>query len=101
MRRPAPPTEVRYLPTPRCSRQVQAKSAKDTFEGKISGAGVCSWFGTLSADVQTINSAQDISYKGGPNSSSVLRYLLESLPDMPWYFKPFMNGYASSIPGVN
>lgn len=67
-----------------------------------SGADVCAWLVILEHDVSVVNSAPEMKWRWfGPNSSSVLRYMLESLPDHSWYHLPLMIGYAHHLPGVN
>lgn len=81
----------------------QDRPAKDRLDSSPkSGADVCTWFVTLEHDVSVVNSAPEMKWRWvGPNSSSVLRYMLESLPDNTWYHLPLMIGYAHHLPGVN
>jgi hypothetical protein len=73
---------------------------KDRFDGDAKGLQVCSWIGFLRAAAERVKSAH-IHYKWlGPNSSSVLRYMLERLPDHSWFHKPRMVGYNSKLPGI-
>jgi len=73
---------------------------KDRFDGDAKGLQVCSWIGFLQAAAERVKSAH-IHYKWlGPNSSSVLRYMLERLPDHSWFHKPRMVGYNSKLPGI-
>lgn len=78
-------------------------------DGSISGPAVCSAFYTLSHDEAEINGAPNITYNGrmGPNSNSVLRYMLQSLniigSPSAWYTVPFamqVFGYWKAIPGL-
>jgi hypothetical protein len=68
-----------------------------------SGANVWNWANILQGDVMRLNSIKSVTYnKYGPNSNSVLRYFLESLPSMRWVTDlPFLIGYGTRIPGVN
>jgi RHS repeat-associated protein len=82
-----------YLPEDRPER--------DRKDGERSGVDVCLWVGILAADVVRVNSVPKIRYHWyGPNSTSVLRYMLESLPERGWYQMPFMVGYGSKLPGL-
>jgi len=59
---------------------------------------VCLWSSDLFLAVARVNSAESIRYHFyGPNSSSVLRYLLESLPERGWYHLPYMVGYKDRL----
>jgi hypothetical protein len=70
---------------------------------------VCAALAILQLDVNQINSA-NITYGGlGPNSSSVLHYMLQSLSYLvlinggSWYSIPtsmLLTGYYVSLPGV-
>lgn len=73
---------------------------RDHLAGQISGAEVCAWFTILMHDVDVVNDANIRYNLFGPNSSSVLRYMLESLPESWWYRIPFMIGYGSRLPGI-
>lgn len=83
-------------------RQLKADHQnKDENVGSRSGADVCSWLPILEDDAYSINFVPPIKYNlFGPNSSSVLRYMVKSLPDQSWYHKPFMVGWGSLLPGV-
>ncbi len=67
--------------------------SKDPSAGSISGAYVCAWFATLESDRSNVNGAGIIYNKYGPNSNSVLAYMLSSLPSTDssgsaWYSLP-------------
>lgn len=78
-----------------------------TNDGTITGANVCGALAILQADVGKINGA-NISYGAyfGPNSSSALRYMLQSLQSLlgsswysiPWGLTEF--GYNTKLPGL-
>ena len=71
------------------------------FDGDITGPEICDWLGILQNDVATVNGAPTIHYNPfGTNSSSVLRYMLQSLPNQAWYGMPWMIGYGSLLPGI-
>lgn len=73
---------------------------KDRRDGKTTGTEVCAWLIILEIDAIRVNAA-NIRYRGfGPNSNSVLRFMLQSLPDQTWYHMPFMIGWKSRLPGV-
>jgi RHS repeat-associated protein len=73
----------------------------DRLDGEATGTFVCAWLAILELRVQTVNSAPPITYHWyGPNSSSVLRYLLEGTKGYSWYHMPFMVGYGTKLPGV-
>ncbi len=83
--------------------------ASDLNDGSITGPAVCGELSILQLDASKIQAA-DITYGGpfGPNSSSVLSYLLESvsylLIDGPWYTIPRLMqifGYNAPLPGLN
>jgi hypothetical protein len=72
----------------------------DHIDGTLSGSQVCGWLTTLESDAAKVNAA-NISYHWyGPNSSSVLRYMLNSLPITSWFSMPWMVGYGSPLPGL-
>jgi hypothetical protein len=72
----------------------------DHLDGTDSGPQVCSWEAILAADAANVDS-QSIRYHWwGPNSSSVLRYMLESLPDTAWFTMPWMIGFGALLPGI-
>jgi len=71
---------------------------RDRKDGEVSGIDVCAWIAILEFDVDRVNSVY-IRYRlFGPNSTSVLRYMLQSLPTQ--FNMPFMIGYGSKLPGV-
>jgi len=79
-----------------------------TDDGSVSGPGVCYAASILEGDVANINNA-NITYHGlGPNSSSALRYMLQSLGYLlflygPWYHIPLsmqISGYYVPLPGL-
>jgi len=82
----------------------------NTDDGSITGSAVCAAFSILQSHVSKINNA-DIAYHGllGPNSSSALRYLLQSVSSLlasfgNWYTIPQsmqLFGYNVSLPGLN
>jgi len=83
--------------------------SSNTDDGSISGTAVCASLSILQLDVSKINAA-NITYGGafGPNSNSVLSYLLESLNylliDGSWYTIPLsmqIFGYDTALPGLN
>jgi len=76
------------------------KPGVDRLDGQISGSEVCAWLTILEHDVDVVNSANISYHWWGPNSSSVLRYMLNSLPDRSWFSMPFMIGYGSRLPGI-
>jgi RHS repeat-associated protein len=70
-------------------------------DGQETGSQVCGWLSTLESDASAVNQ-QSIGYHWwGPNSSSVLSYMLNSLPDTSWFSLPWMIGYGSKLPGIN
>ena len=81
----------------------------DTLDGEISGTEVRGAIAILARDVAQIKGAR-ISYGAidGPNSSSALRYMLESLDGLlysfgPWYHIPasmIAFGYNTLLPGI-
>ena len=75
-----------------------------TNDGTITGPQVCGAFATLQADVAKINGANITYNKFGPNSSSALRYMLQSLQSLlgsSWYHIPWtMVGYGTRLPGL-
>jgi hypothetical protein len=73
---------------------------KDHYDGGLSGSDVCKWGARLSGDADTVNDAGIRYHWYGPNSSSVLRYMLNSLPDTSWFNMPWMIGYGSLLPGI-
>ena len=87
--------------------------ASDTNDGHVSGPAVCLALGPLETDVSLINKA-DIAYDGplgislGPNSSSALRYMLQSVSFLQalygfWYRIPLsmqLTGYCHYLPGL-
>jgi hypothetical protein len=78
-----------------------------TDDGVISGANVCSALGILESDASKITAA-GIRYNAlfGPNSSSALRYMLQSLNSLLgslWYSIPttmLLTGYNTRLPGL-
>ena len=75
------------------------------FDGAISSPYVCAALPILQLDVNTINGANIAYYGLGPNSSSVLRYLLQSLWFLTdsWYSIPIamqLTGYYALLPGI-
>jgi RHS repeat-associated protein len=85
------------------------KPAQGTVDGAITGPFVCFALPILQLDVSNINAA-NITYGGlGPNSSSALRYMLQSTSFLtlynggPWYTIPMSmlaTGYYVLLPGV-
>jgi RHS repeat-associated protein len=72
---------------------------KNHLDGSRSGLDVCFWLGSLKRDAEWINDL-DIPYRWrGPNSNSVLSYMLNSLPDTSWFNMPFMVGYGTRLVG--
>ena len=86
------------------------KPSQDTNDGSITGTYVCGAAGILESDVWNINNAKNITYEPlGPNSNSVLRYMLQSInyltfpTGLPWYTIPItmqFAGYYVLLPGV-
>ena len=76
------------------------KPENDRLDGETSGQDVCDWFYVLEWDVAKVKATNIRYHWYGPNSSSVLRYMLESLPSQSWYHLPFMVGYGSRLPGL-
>jgi RHS repeat-associated protein len=72
----------------------------DRLDGEISGPQVCGWYSILQHDVDVVNASNIRWEPGGPNSSSVLRYMLQSLPDRSWFHMPYMIGYGHRLPGI-
>jgi RHS repeat-associated protein len=72
----------------------------DHSAGQMTGPQVCDWLSILEHDVDVVNAANLHWVILGPNSSSVLRYMLESLPDRSWYHLPKMVGYNVRLPGI-
>jgi RHS repeat-associated protein len=71
---------------------------RDRKDGEIKGVEICAWIAILEFDVDRVNSVY-IRYRlFGPNSSSALRYMLQSLPAQ--FNMPFMIGYGTKLPGV-
>ena len=78
------------------------KPASNNPIGVEAGTSICDLFNTLETDVAKINSNKNVAYnKYGPNSNSVFRYFLQSLPSSSWVNVPSLIGYNSSIPGLN
>ena len=81
--------------------------ASNTPEGTLSGSQYCGLTATLANDVSKINSANIAYGLLGPNSNSVLRYFIQSLPVPPsgiWYqLATLANliGFPTSLPGLN
>ena len=82
------------------TRLLDDNPSQDRLDGQISGPNVCSWLSILQHDADVVNAASINYHWWGPNSSSVLRYMLESLPDRSWFQMPFMVGYGSRLPGI-
>jgi RHS repeat-associated protein len=88
---------------------TDGKPASGTDDGSITGPSVCAALAILRVDVNQIIGAK-ITYGGlGPNSSSVLHYVLQSLSYLIltngglWYSIPtsmLLTGYYVSLPGV-
>ena len=72
----------------------------DHLDGRHIGPEVCDWLTILQQDASEVNAASIHYHWYGPNSNSVLRYLLESLPNQNWYKMPLMIGYNSLLPGI-
>jgi RHS repeat-associated protein len=72
----------------------------DHFDGSISGPEVCDWLAILQGDASAVNSTYIRYHWYGPNSTSVLTYMLDSLPDSSWVSLPFMIGAGSPLPGL-
>lgn len=73
---------------------------KNKKRGEQSGADVCDWLSILENDARQVNSVH-IKYSGLKiNSNSVLRFMLQSLPDQSWYRMPRMVGWKYRLPGV-
>ena len=73
---------------------------KDHPDGILIGPQVCDWLTVLQNDAANVNGTNVRYHWYGPNSSSVLRYMLQSLPDQSWYQMPWMIGYGSLLPGI-
>ena len=75
---------------------------QDHLDGSLSGPQVCGWLSILQSDASKINAAKINYHWYGPNSSSVLAYMLKSLPTTPkpWFTLPWLVGYGTSLPGV-
>jgi RHS repeat-associated protein len=77
-----------------------------TDDGVVSGPQVCSALGTLEGDVSKINGAGIVYGILGPNSSSALRYMLQSLSSLlgsSWFSIPktmLLTGYNVLLPGL-
>ena len=91
----------------RLTATVDGVPAEGTFDGSIKGAGVCHAITILEHAVTRINAANIPYVPAGPNSSSALRYMLQSLNPLTggvlWYNIPtFMQifGYYALLPGL-
>jgi hypothetical protein len=83
------------------SKQLPGNNPKKNKKrGEKSGSDVCDWLSILENDASQVN-AVDIKYNfKGPNSNSVLRFMLQSLPDQSWYKMPRMVGWKYKLPRV-
>jgi hypothetical protein len=66
------------------------KKGKDRSAGLISGASICNWLPMLDRSIAKVNSDTVTYDKYGPNSNTVLYYVLHQLPGIhdPWYENP-------------